>query len=580
MTLNHPARVVFECAVPSVDAALAAAAELDHPCQVVVQTRQPAIDDAMSPSERLRASLARLRSELSDGGRAAVRRLLVVVSAASEGSHGEAERRLRGADVEPLRLRGRALDALGDADVVHERCSEVLTVRGMARTLIVTHSAERLRPELLDTLPVDHDLSFHLTPRRSCGLVELSAYLTLWTANPDALDAADDRAQALLAAHGIRVRRPYLQAEPALVSGLPLGIDPAACFRALPVDAIRSQSPKEDGRALLYGVDPGTRRPITLDRFSLGSPDAVVLGEAGPCSRWLTLEIVRARLAGRSVHVVDTKGAHRSAVLALDGRVIAPTGFDPLAGSLESRLPMMTALIELIGGGLPPAARSAVEDAVGFAYAARGHACGAESDDGLTPPTLDEIAVALERRADCAELAPGLRERGSHLIGRRPTPLPAGPFTIHDLTALPEAERPLAALLSIDRLCREVPRDCPALLTVDGGEGGLVLGTPGALPGSLTPGRRLGLTLAGDAEALLGGPLRQFALSAGLVVVLRQPPAAVQALAEALRLTPAEQSWLLRAAPDEGLLIADGRRLAFHSIASDEETRLTTGGTP
>jgi hypothetical protein len=31
---------------------------------------------------------------------------------------------------------------------------------------------------------------------------------------------------------------------------------------------------------------------------------------------------------------------------------------------------------------------------------------------------------------------------------------------------------------------------------------------------------------------------------------------------------------------DEGLLIAEGRRLAFRAVASDEEERLITGGNP
>src|SRR5215467_3843213 len=92
--------------------------------------------------------------------------------------------------------------------------------------------------------------------------------------------------------------------------------------------------------------------------------------------------------------------------------------------------------------------------------------------------------------------------------------------------------------------------------------------------------KSVGLTLAtDDISAVLNGPVREAALAASLKVLLRQEEAAVEQIGEALRLTPAEQSWLVRAAPDEGLLVTEQRRLAFRAVASDEEERLISGGT-
>lgn len=603
-------RAVLECGAPAVGAALEAIATIDHRAQVVIPVRQPAVGDDAPIATRLRASFATLLSELSDGRRPVVRRLLVVVPGYADDADGastslveraaEVGRRLQRANLDPVRLSGGALDDLLGFDVVHEGRCEVRTDRGIARTLIVTRCAERLRPELLDALPCDHDLSFHTAPERSHGLVELSAYVTLWAASRETIDAANEQAQALLATHGVRARRPYLQAEPALVSTMPLGLDLAGCGRALPARAVplgtRANGPLPDeGRALLYGVDPGTRRPLTLDRFGLPNPHALVLGDATARSRFLILEALRARLAGRPVHMIDSTGSYRSAVTALDGRAVSAVGFDPLAvpagpGALESRVQLLTALIERIAGELTEATRAAVTDAVAFAYAARGYSREAGRDAGLTPPTLDEIAAALERRgasAGCGELPLRLRAYvggdGRRLLGRRPLPQ-LGPLSIHDLTVLPETERPAAALLALDRLWRGVPRNRSALVLVDALDATLRHGAPVAFLTSLmaAPERRLGLTLAADdATALLGGPLRAAAADAGLTVLLRQQPTpAAERLAEAFRLTPAEQSWLLQASVEEGLLIAEGRRLAFRSVASDEEARLISGGTP
>ena len=601
-------RAVLECGALAVGSALEALAALDHRTQVVVQVRQPAIGDDTPIWPRLRASLATLLSELPDGRRPVVRRLLVVVPGemddVDEASTPlaervvDVERRLQKANLDLVRLGGGPLDAVIGVDLVHEGRCEVRTDRGIARALIVTHHAERLRPGLLDVLPCDHDLSFHIARGRTPGLVELSAYVTLWAASRAALDTADERAQALLAAHGVRARRPYLQAEPALVSAMPLGLDLADCGRVLPVDAVRHDAQPDssqagDGRTLLYGVDPGTHRPLTLDRFRLANPHAIVLGDANARSRWLILETLRARLAGRAVHVIDATGSHRSAVAALDGSVVTAVEFDPFPVSagpdaLESRVQALTALAELVAGGISDDARSAVQDAVAFVYAAHGFSHDAERDAGLIPPTLGEIAAALERRGargGSAELALRLREYvdgdGRRLLGRRPSPR-LEPLSIHYLPSLPETERRAAALLALDRLWREAPRDRSALVLVDALDGALWQGAPGAFLASLmaAPKRPLGLTLAtDDVTTVLGGSLREAALGAGVTVLLRQQPPAVELLAEAFRLTPAEQAWLLRASADEGLLIAKGRRLAFRSIASNEEARLISGGT-
>src|SRR5262249_34890186 len=160
--------------------------------------------------------------------------------------------------------------------------------------------------------------SFHLQPACRHDLVELSAYVTLWAETRDALDIATERAEALLAADGVRVRRPYLQAEPALVSGMPLCLDLVGARRALAAGRLRScdaPSVRHDAdRRLLYGLDPGSGQPLTFDRFALPNANAVVLGEAPARSRVLALELARARLAGRQVHVIGSDLTYQGAI--------------------------------------------------------------------------------------------------------------------------------------------------------------------------------------------------------------------------------------------------------------------------
>jgi hypothetical protein len=157
-----------------------------------------------------------------------------------------------------------------------------------------------------------------------------------------------------------------------------------------------------------------------------------------------------------------------------------------------------------------------------------------------------------------------------------------GSLSFHCLARLPETDRPLAALLSLDRLLRLRPSR-HALISLH--DHGRLIGSP--LAGSYlvrhmtAAPRTFGITLAsGEVAGRAADQLPQLLAAAGMTVLLRQSPEALGQLADVMHLTPAEQSWLRRAAPDEGLLIAQGRRLAFQAVASDEEERLTRGGTP
>jgi hypothetical protein len=301
----------------------------------------------------------------------------------------------------------------------------------------------------------------------------------------------------------------------------------------------------------------------------------------------LALELLRARLAGVEVHVLDGTGAYASMVAELGGHVITPAGFDAFSVSdegLEARLRTLLALIELVAGGLDPDVRAAVDDALAYVYAARGYTRDGD-DAGCEPPALAEIVATLERRsAGAPESVRTLAARlerfaagpGRRLVAQRSSLPRLGRLSVHDLAGLAGDVRPPAALLSIDRLRRETARSRRSLVLLDGVDELLT----DAIQVMSSCGPPVGLTVGtDDLPPVLDGPLRAALLAFGLKVLLRQEPATAAQLGEALRLTPAEQSWLVRAAPDEGLLITHDRRIAFRAVASDEEERLIAGVT-
>jgi hypothetical protein len=608
-------RGVLECAAPTASfvQTLAAVSAAHHPIQVVVQARHAHRIGRADRVTLLRASHAGLLASLHGRPDPLVDRLFVVVPwDVEEGPGGDAvldmrvrevAEPLRRARLEPVRLADAELDALVGWPTPVERRCEVRVGDRLARTLVVRSHPERLDRAWFDSLRVEHDLALHLTGT-GAKLREASAYLTLWEEERDGLDRATERAEEVLAAHGVPACRPHLQAEPALVSGLPLCLDLAATRQPLQFQgrgslgaSDRAQRPQR--RALLYGVVPAWRQPVELDRFALKNPNLVLFGDAGH-SRWSLVqhELLRARLAGVEVHLVDPRGKHSATAAAVGGTVVAPARdgrppFDPFMptdaeDALSGRIEALAALLDVLCGGLPPAVRPLVDDALAFTYAAHGFA-NEGGDIDRTPPSLGDVAATLRRRSAPDALVERLE---CYITGDRRYLLqrPAvglaerAPVTEYSLAGLPEEHRPAATLLSLDQAWNRLRGDRPALVVVDGIDA--LLGHEVALRFvarlmERAPERHAGLTLvARDVTGVLASPLRDGVAGAGAKVLLRQTPEHAALLGEAFGLTPAERSWLASPELDEGLLLAEGERRAFATTASPEEARLMAEGGP
>jgi type IV secretory pathway VirB4 component len=148
------------------------------------------------------------------------------------------------------------------------------------------------------------------------------------------------------------------------------------------------------------------------------------------------------------------------------------------------------------------------------------------------------------------------------------------------LAGLPEEERAAAMFLVLDRIWRDLARSTtPTLVVVD--EAWWLMRHPDTAAFlfrmvKTARKRRAGLTLVTqDVSDVLASPDGEAVIAnAALQILMRQAPQAMPRLAELFRLTRAEQSWLLNAQRGEGLLMAQGRRVPFQVIASDEEARL------
>ncbi len=607
--------------------------QLDHPFQLVVQRRSLHCASHLvrkDAASRLRDSYERLLADRWPDRPARRRRLFVVVSSPAgddERAQAEAlERQVRTAGealheagIETVRVPAMTLAARASAPYFEELRSEVRFGGQLARPLRVTECPSLMSSDwlaALRTTDADLDVSVHMRPPAlaSSGRRAVSAELlvTVWAADRARMDEASRALERTLAERLVRTRRAVFEAEPAVISTLPLGLAQAGTWRGFQVrtlTSLLSSSWSGDAavdRGLLCGVEPGSGRPLLLDRTDLTGRAAVVLGAANAGqSSVLKVQAARARMAGAGVIAIDTHGDFASFVAALGGTVIrvdprTPPPFDAFAvqaghpGALSSRIACITAAIELLAGGLTDHQASALEHALSYAFALGGH-----TDDGdaapLPAPFAADVVAALERQSTRAfgevksqidtlarVLTAHVGGAGGRLFSEPAALHPRAPLMAYDLSEVPAEDRPAAALLTLDHVCAWGSGSEPRVVLLD--EVTSVTGQPRAA-GFLanltkTAGTRgVGLWLAtADVAALLQSPARGLVTESHLKVVLRQAPDDVPALAELLHLTPAEQSWLLAARLAEGLLVMPEQRLAFELVMTEEERRLITEG--
>ena len=443
-------------------------------------------------------------------------------------------------------------------------------------------------------------------------LFEAGLYVTVWAGNNSELEAGTRRLEGLLGARMLHSRRLLFQMAPGLLSTLALGQDRVGLQRSLSTSALAATFPftgndLTENRGLLYGINPTTRSPVVLDRFGLENHNAVVFATSGAGKSYLVkVELMRARLAGIRAHVIDPEGEYASIVEALGGTVIAvqpgsAIGLDPFSipegevGGLATRISSLLTLLDLLGGGLSPNQRAAAEDAISFAYAARGFADDGRSE-GLNSPGLEDVQSRLRLRAEASGAT--LREEldqlvlrldryvsgsGNWLFAPGAAPAEDAPLVGYMLRRLPEEDRAPAMLTVLDHVWRRLDRSREqSLVVLD--EAWWLMQYPDTARflfrlAKTARKRRAGLTLVTqDVTDVLESPLGEPVITnSALQILMKQAPQAIPRLATLFRLTPAEQSWLLNARPGEGLLLAAGKRVPFEVAASEAEARLIEG---
>lgn len=333
-------------------------------------------------------------------------------------------------------------------------------------------------PEVEGALPAVEHLQRRLIARQEHAF-HVSLYLSVRTHGPRELAAAADQIEAASRSALTILRPATFRQREARIATLPVGIDPLRRGRVLDSSSLTTLAPWWDGdlqqrAGLLCGVSRATGQPVLLDPFDESrhqNANIGVFGHSGAGKTYLLSTLALGALdTGVQVLIVDPEHEYGALAARLGGRevplalgsdvAINVLDLDRAAAGPDGLAPRIADAVDLcdvVCGGLNPAERAEVEDAVRRVVAQE------------PAPLLGHVAARLDPTSRPARV---LRRWVTGSLGRlfsRPTNVDlSAPLIVFGMRELrPELVGPVHFLLAQALWGRIRRRDRRRLLVVD-----------------------------------------------------------------------------------------------------------------
>jgi type IV secretory pathway VirB4 component len=455
--------------------------------------------------------------------------------------------------------------------------------------------------------------------RGEARLFRLGLYFTVHAASPEELGDRVTEVRAMASSLLLDTSPVTWRQLQGWITGLPLAVDPIGMRRVFDTDALAASFPftspdlpvtaGDSGMGVLFGLNLHSAGVVVWDRWAQPNFNAVILARSGEGKSYLAkLDLLRNLYLGVEAFVIDPEDEYLTLARRVGGTIIRPgtagvrinpldlaTGDDQ---ALVNRALFMQTFVAVLTGGdgaaagapLPAEEAAALDIAVLAAY----RAAGITSDPRTwrrPAPLLADLAAALADTDDAgrrvaARLHPYVHGSFKGLFDGPTSTVAQGHLVVYAIKDLPDELKPVGTLLTLDAIWRKVSTSDPndrTVVLVD--EAWLMLraGLGAQFLFRLAKSARkygTGLTVVTqDAADVLSTDVGRAVVSnAATQVLLRQAPQAIGAVAEAFGLTDGERAFLLSCSRGDALLAAGSARVAFHSLADDDEHELIVTG--
>jgi len=432
-------------------------------------------------------------------------------------------------------------------------------------------------------------------------------YITLLGKSEKMLDSMENRLRSILESKMVYLKPALFQQPEGFISTLPLAHDQIAVHTSLNSTPLSSIFPfvsvdLTDNQGILYGINQHNNSLILFDRFSLENANSVILAKSGAGKSYaVKLEVIRSLMFDTDVIIIDPEKEYHYLAETVGGSFIdisltSPNhlnAFDLPAlredetpeSALKGNILNLTGLLKIMLGALSNEEESILDKALTETYASY-DITGQTDFTGKTAPTMQDLKTVLQNMVGGQSLASRLERftGGSFasFFNQRTTISLTHNLVVFSIRDMEDQLRPMAMYIILHFIWNSIRSQLKKrILVVD--EAWWIMQHPeGAafLFGIAKRARKyfLGLTtISQDIEDFVNNPYgKPIITNSSLQLLLRQSPAAIEAVARAFNLTDQEKYLLLECGVGEGLFFAGLKHAAIKVIASYSEDQVIT----
>ncbi|MBI4127524.1 MAG: ATP-binding protein [Parcubacteria group bacterium] len=437
---------------------------------------------------------------------------------------------------------------------------------------------------------------------------KFALYFTLYTKDQAKIEKLTDQLSSILSGRLVYVKASTLQMEQGFNSSMPLGNDELGVSTNMNTSPLSTTFPfvsseLTSNTGILYGLNRHNNSLIIFDRFSLENANTVVFAKSGAGKSYaVKLEILRSMMFGMEILVIDPESEYKYLAEAVGGSflsislnsphrinpfdLVAPATDEIVADVLRSNVIMLIGLVNLMLGKLTPEEDALVDRAIYETYARYDITPDSKSLEGLTIPTMTDLKDTLHNIEGGEELSERLSKytEGTFAgILNQPTNIQINnQLVVFSIRDLEPALRPIAMYVILNYIWNLIRRELKKrILVVDEAWWMIQYEDSARFLFSIAKRARkyfLGLTtITQDVQDFLDSKYgKAIVTNSSLQLLLKQSPAAIDAVAETFFLTEGERYLLLESDVGEGIFFAGAKHAAIKIIASYTEDQIIT----
>ena len=466
----------------------------------------------------------------------------------------------------------------------------------------------RVRDPQLDTAFRDVEALRDQLQQAQERIFDMGLYITIYGETEDDLEKTESEIKSILESQLVYVKPALFQQREGWQSVAPFADDELKVHTKLNSSPLSSLFPftsfdLTSDKGILYGVNRHNSSLVLFDRFSLENYNSVTFAKAGSGKSYATkLEILRTLMFDAEVIVIDPEREYEYMAEAVGGRYfnisltsehrINPFDLPPVrddespADVLRSHIINLVGLFRIMLGGLTPEEDSIMDSAITETYALKDITVESIVKGEIEPPLLSDLELVLAGMDGGASLAQRLLKytQGSWAgFINRPTNIDINKkFIVFSVRDMEDELKPVAMHIVMSYIWNAIRRDLrKRLLVIDEAWWMMKSEDTASFLFSLAKrGRKyfLGLaTITQDVEDFLRSPYGMpIITNSSIQLLLKQSPAAIDAIQKVFNLTNEEKFLLLESGVGEGIFFAGLKHVAMKIIASYTEDQIIT----